>query len=143
MLSGTGIARSFQRAISSVSQSICIGIWGSPYRRATSRIGCAGSSGAALAVLAAISALIAVSHDWRHIHFRSAVWPVLSSVAGIPLRLLPLKSVPEAGVNAASAGVIIAFSAYSIVCRPRREVTDDGYSWLFGFIAGILAVRMG
>jgi len=99
---------------------------------------------APIAVLASITiALIAVLQDWRHIHLRSAVWLVLSTVAGIPLGLLLLKSIPESAAKAALAAVIIAFSAYSIVWRPRREVTDDGYSWLFGFTAGILGGAYG
>ena len=65
---------------------------------------------APVAVLASITiALIAVLQDWRHIHLRGAVWLVLSTLAGIPLGLLLLKSVPEAGVKAVLAGVILAF----------------------------------
>jgi uncharacterized protein len=99
---------------------------------------------APVAVLASITiALIAVLQDWRHIHLRSAVWLVLSTLAGIPLGLLLLKSVPEAGVKAVLAGVILAFSAYSLLRRRQREIGNDGYSWLFGFAAGILGGAYG
>jgi uncharacterized membrane protein YfcA len=99
---------------------------------------------APVAVLASITiALIAVLQDWRHIHLRSVLGLVLSTVAGIPLGLLLLKLVPEAAVKAALAVLIIAFSAYSLVWRPRPEVTDDGHSWLFGFTAGVLGGAYG
>lgn len=95
---------------------------------------------AAVPVLAAItSALIRLaSHSFLQ---RSLAGPLECS--RYPVATIALKSVPGAGVKAALAGVIIAFSVYSIVCRPRREVTDDGYSWLFGFIAGILGGAYG
>lgn len=99
---------------------------------------------APVAVLASITiALIAVLQDWRHIHIRSAVWLVLSTVAGIPLGLWLLKSVPEAVVKGVLAAVILAFSAYSLLRRRQREVAGDGYSWLFGFAAGILGGAYG
>src|SRR5215469_9811101 len=99
---------------------------------------------APVAVLASITiALIAVLQDWRHIHLRSAVWLVLSTVAGIPLGLWLLKSVPEAVVKAVLAAVILAFSAYSLFKRQRAELADEGYSWLFGFAAGILGGAYG
>lgn len=99
---------------------------------------------APVAVLASITiALIAVLQDWRHIHIRSAVWLVLSTVAGIPLGLLLLKSVPEAVVKGVLAGVILAFSAYSLLRHRQRQVAGDGYSWLFGFAAGILGGAYG
>ena len=54
---------------------------------------------APVAVLASITvALIAVAQDWRKIHFKSAGWLVLSTMAGIPLGLLMLRTVPEAVV---------------------------------------------
>jgi uncharacterized protein len=94
---------------------------------------------APVAVLASITiALIAVLQDWRHIHVRSAVGLVLSTVTGIPWGLLLLKSVPEAAVKMALAAVIIAFSAYSVLGHRRMEVANGGYSWLFGFAAGVL-----
>jgi uncharacterized protein len=99
---------------------------------------------APVAVLASITiALIAVLQDWRHIHIRSAVWLVLSTIAGIPLGLLLLKSIPEAAVKAILAGVIIAFSAYSALSRQRPPVANDAYSWLFGFAAGVLGGAYG
>jgi hypothetical protein len=99
---------------------------------------------APVAVLASITiALIAVVQDWRHIHMRSAASLVLSTLAGIPLGLWLLKSVPEPAVKAILGVVIISFSTYSLVGRLRAELTNDRYAWLFGFAAGILGGAYG
>src|ERR1700735_1466855 len=51
---------------------------------------------APVAVLASITvAFIAVAQDWRKIHVRSAGWLVLSTLVGIPLGLVMLRTVPE------------------------------------------------
>ena len=51
---------------------------------------------APLAVLVSITvAVIVVIQDWRNVHVRSAGWLVLSTLFGIPLGLLLLKTVPE------------------------------------------------
>lgn len=99
---------------------------------------------APLAVLVSITiALIAVAQDWRQIHVRSALWLVLSTLAGIPLGLLLLKDVPEAIVKAVLAVVIVSFSVYSLVGRKRPELKTDGMAWLFGFLAGVLGGAYG
>jgi uncharacterized protein len=99
---------------------------------------------APVAVLASITiALIAVLQDWRHIQLRSAAGLALSTVAGIPLGLWLLKSVPETAVKAALGGVILAFGAYSVLGHRRRELAHDRYSWLFGFTAGVLGGAYG
>ncbi len=99
---------------------------------------------APLAVLVSITiAAIAVLQDWRHIQFRSAGWLVLSTLLGIPIGLLLLKTVPEPAVKALLASVIIGFSSYSLLGPKRQALRDDGYSWLFGFLAGVLGGAYG
>ena len=99
---------------------------------------------APVAVLASITiALIAVAQDWRHIHMRSAGWLVLSTLIGIPLGLLLLKSVAEPIVKGVLAVVIVAFSAYSLVSGKHQELKNDNLAWLFGFSAGVLGGAYG
>jgi uncharacterized membrane protein YfcA len=99
---------------------------------------------APVSVLASITvALIAVIQDWRKIHLRSAIWLVLPTLVGIPLGLILLKTVPEALVKALLATVIIAFSAFSLLSRTRRELKNDNTAWLFGFGAGVLGGAYG
>src|SRR5580704_16194639 len=60
------------------------------------------------AVLVSITiALIVVIQDWRHVHVKSAGWLILSTLVGIPLGLLMLKTLPEAVVEGI-LGVIVA-----------------------------------
>lgn len=99
---------------------------------------------APVAVLASITvALIVVLQDWRHVHARSAVLLVISTLAGIPLGLLLLKRVPEPLVKTVLALVILAFSLYSVFARKREGLHTDRLAWLFGFFAGVLGGAYG
>src|SRR5579863_9770965 len=62
---------------------------------------------APLAVLLSITvAAVVVAQDWREVHVGSAGWLVLSTLFGIPVGLLILKTVPEGIVKAVLAAVI-------------------------------------
>lgn len=99
---------------------------------------------APVAVLVSITvALIVVAQDWRHIHFRSAVWLVVPTLFGIPLGLIVLKTTPEATVKAVLAAVIIAFSAWSLLPHARFGLENDRLAGIFGFLAGILGGAYG
>jgi uncharacterized membrane protein YfcA len=99
---------------------------------------------APVAVLVSITvAAVVVAQDWREIHMGSAVWLVLSTLFGIPVGLLILKTVPESAVKGILAVVIMAFSAYSLASRHRRHLKNDRLAWLFGFGAGILGGAYG
>lgn len=95
----------------------------------------------AVAVAALIStmvALIIVAQDWKHIETRSASWLLISTVFGIPLGLLLVKTVAEPVVKGVLAVVILLFALYSLVNRKPGELKDDRLAWAFGFAAGIL-----
>lgn len=99
---------------------------------------------APLAVLVSITvALIAVAQDWRKIHARSAGWLVLSTLFGIPVGLVMLRTVSEPVVKALLGIVIIAFSAYSVQTGHKHELKNDKLAWLFGFGAGVLGGAYG
>ena len=99
---------------------------------------------APLAVLVSITiAFLILLQDWRLVHLRDAGWLVLSTLLGIPLGLLLLKTVPEPAVKAILAVIIIAFSIYSLASRDTRELTDDRFAWFFGFHAGVLGGAYG
>jgi uncharacterized protein len=99
---------------------------------------------APVAVLVSITvAAIVVAQDWRHIHFRSAGWLTLSTLAGTPLGLLLLTLVAEPIVKAILATIIVAFSTYSLLSRRQAALKDDRLAWLFGFGAGVLGGAYG
>jgi uncharacterized protein len=99
---------------------------------------------APLAVLVSITvAATVVIQDWRHVHVRSAGWLVLSTLFGIPLGLLLLKTVPESVVKAILGVFIMAFSLYSLFTRRQHELTNDRMAPWFGFSAGVLGGAYG
>ena len=99
---------------------------------------------APLAVLVSITvAAVVVIQDWRNIHLRTAGWLVLSTLFGIPLGLLMLKTVPEAIIKGILGVFIIAFAAYSLAGQTHRELHNDRLAPLFGFSAGILGGAYG
>ena len=100
---------------------------------------------APLAVLLSITiAAVIVVQDRQEVHFRSAFWLVLATLPGIPLGLWLLKAADERVVEAILAGVIISFSAFSLVARTPYLGSDDR-RWLiaFGFAAGVLGGAYG
>jgi uncharacterized membrane protein YfcA len=99
---------------------------------------------APLAVLVSITiAFVILLQDWRLVHVRSAGWLVLSTLLGIPLGLVLLRTVPEIVVKAILAAIIIAFSTYSLIGRRKHELKDDRFAWVFGFNAGVLGGAYG
>jgi uncharacterized membrane protein YfcA len=99
---------------------------------------------APVAVLVSITvAAVVLAQDWRHVHFRSAGWLILSTLAGTPLGLLLLTAVPGRTVKAILGVVIVAFSTYCLLGRRRSALQDDRLAWLFGFGAGILGGAYG
>lgn len=101
---------------------------------------------APLAVLVSITiAGVIVAQDWKHIHFRSAGWLVLSTIFGIPLGLLLLTSNHQAAVKAALAILILAFSVYALIGKKPLEMPQDSKPWLIGcgFCAGIMGGAYG
>jgi len=99
---------------------------------------------APVAVLISITiAGIVVLQDWRHVHFRSAGWLVLSTLVGTPLGLILLSMAAERTIKLILAVIIIAFSAFSLLGRTKAKLQDDRLAWLFGFCAGVLGGAYG
>ena len=99
---------------------------------------------APVATLVSITvAAVVVAQDWRHIHLRSAAWLVSSTLLGIPLGLLLLRTVSEPIVKGA-LGVLVAGFAASALRRPTSyELTTDRLAWFFGVSAGVLGGAYG
>jgi uncharacterized membrane protein YfcA len=99
---------------------------------------------APIAVLVSITvAAVVVAQDWRHVHVRSAVRLVLSTLIGIPLGLLLLRSVSEPIVKGVLGVVVAGFAVFALRSRGAYELTDDRLAWLFGVIAGVLGGAYG
>lgn len=99
---------------------------------------------APVAVMVSITvAAIVVAQDWRDVQVPITVWLVLSSMAGIPLGLLLLRTVSEPIVKGALGIIVGAFAAASLLNRGSYELKNDRLVWLFGVAAGILGGAYG
>jgi uncharacterized protein len=99
---------------------------------------------APVAVLVSITiALMILARDWRKVHFQSARRLILSTLAGIPVGLWMLRSLPEGVVKASLAVIILAFSIHALLNRRSQTLEDDRLAWLFGFQAGVLGGAYG
>ena len=99
---------------------------------------------APVAVLISITvAAVVVAQDWRHVQVRSATRLVLATLAGIPLGLLLLRSVPEPIVKGGLGLLVGGFAVFALRSRGSYELTDDRLAWLFGVSAGVLGGAYG
>jgi len=101
---------------------------------------------APLAVLVSITiAAVVVVQDWRHIHWRSAGWLVLSTLFGLPLGLLLLTYGPEHQIKAGLGALILLFALFCLAGSKRLHLHHDSRGWLLacGFCAGILGGAYG
>jgi uncharacterized membrane protein YfcA len=99
---------------------------------------------APVAVLISITvAAVVVAQDWRHIQIRSAARLVLSTVVGIPLGLLLLRSVSEPIIKGVLGVLVAGFAVSALRSRGSYELTDDRLAWLFGVSAGVLGGAYG
>jgi uncharacterized protein len=99
---------------------------------------------APVAVLVSITvAAIVVAQDWRHVQVRSAGWLVFSTIFGLPLGLVLLRTVPESIVKLLLGMLVTGFSMWSLARVHAHELKDDRLAWLFGWFAGVLGGAYG
>lgn len=98
-----------------------------------------------VALLSITIAGVVVIQDWKKIHLRSTGGLLLSTVFGIPVGLWLLTSSYPRVIKAALAGIIVAFSLYSLLTPKPPELKEDHRGWLLGcgFLAGILGGAYG
>lgn len=99
---------------------------------------------APVATLVSITvAAVVVAQDWRHIHLRSAAWLVFSTLLGIPLGLLLLRTVSEPIVKGVLGVLVGGFAASALRRKTTYELTNDRLAWFFGVSAGVLGGAYG
>ena len=99
---------------------------------------------APVATLVSITvATVVVAQDWKQIHLRSAAWLVFSTMLGIPLGLLLLRTVSEPIVKGVLGALVAGFAASAMRRRTTHELTNDRLAWLFGVSAGVLGGAYG
>jgi uncharacterized membrane protein YfcA len=97
------------------------------------------------ALLSVTIAGVIVVQDWRHVHWSSAGWLLLFTVAGIPVGLLLLTSGHPQAIKIALALVILAVSLFALTARKLPELRRDHKGCLSccGFLAGVLGGAFG
>ena len=90
---------------------------------------------ALIAFFIAISILI---KNWQKVEFKTAWRLILSSMVGIPIGLWYLKDIQENSIKLILGVLIFLFGIYLLIKPKLIRLKSEKFSWLFGFIAGIL-----
>ncbi len=99
-----------------------------------------------LAVLVSvIVAATVVAQDWRYIHFRSAGWLVMTSLAGIPLGLWLLLKFENHLAKMILGLLIAGFASVFLLAKSLIHLKREHTGWLVcaGFISGVLGGAYG
>lgn len=75
---------------------------------------------------------------WREVDLRSTWQLTLSSFIGIPIGIYLLKEAPEGLIKGILAVILILFGAYNLIQPNLPHLKNEKFSYLAGFIAGIL-----
>ncbi len=75
---------------------------------------------------------------WRKVDVQAAWRLILSTLLGIPVGLVLLKAAPEGVMKAILGFLLIGFSLYNLVTFQLPRLKSERFSYLFGFVAGIL-----
>lgn len=96
-------------------------------------------SAAPLVALAAlVIGVLILSGSWRHIEYKSAWRLIVSTFAGMPIGLFLLKSNDDSILKIVLAVCIILFACYFLFHPRLITLRTHRYSYLFGFIGGVL-----
>jgi uncharacterized protein len=79
-----------------------------------------------------------LSHTWRDVDFKATWRLTLFSFLGIPIGIYLLKAAPDVFVKVILALVLIVFGAYNLIKPTLPRLKNDNFSYLAGFISGIL-----
>lgn len=94
---------------------------------------------ASLSVAVALTVVFTVLlKHWRDIQFKSVLYLIISSCAGVPLGLWLLYYVQESVLKFYLALIIVAFACYSLLSNHRMMLRTDRSAWVFGGVCGIL-----
>ena len=90
---------------------------------------------ALIAFFIAISILI---RNWQKVEFKSAWRLIIASLAGIPIGLWYLDDINENIIKLVLGILVLLFAIYSLLKPKFHQLKGEQFSWVFGFIAGIL-----
>ena len=91
-----------------------------------------------VAFVAPTIALTIVWSNWRSINLNATWRLIISSLIGIPVGVLVLKTAPEEIVKSFLGLAIILVSLYNLAKPRLMTLTQQKWAYLFGFVAGVL-----
>lgn len=91
-----------------------------------------------VAMLGASLSIGIVASNWRQIDVRATWRLILAGAVGIPLGLLFLKNIPEVIVLGFLGLFLIVYGIYRLGEFSLPQLEQEGLSYLFGFVAGLL-----
>lgn len=92
-------------------------------------------------LMALIAFFIATSiliKNYGNIEFKSAWRLIVSSLVGIPIGLWYLEGINEDIIKLILGIIVFLFSLYNLFKPSFHQLKDERFSWIFGFIAGIM-----
>lgn len=91
-----------------------------------------------VSLLAITVTLFMLLRNWRQIDL-SATWRLIAAaVVGVPLGVWGLKFLPATWVTTALGGLLILVGLYNLIQPQLKPLHDSRWSYLFGFLAGLL-----
>ncbi len=76
--------------------------------------------------------------QWRNVDVTSVWRLILASIAGIPLGIWGLKSLPEQAVKVVLGILLIVYALYNLFRPALLHLKSDNWAFLAGFVAGVL-----
>lgn len=91
-----------------------------------------------IALIAFFIANSILIRNWKNVEFKSAWRLILASLFGIPVGLWYLRDFNENIIKLILGFIVLLFAVYSLFKPKMIQLKSERYSWVFGFIAGIL-----
>ena len=85
-----------------------------------------------------ITALVMLSREWRELEIKDVLYLLLASLAGIPIGLYLLVSVPEVIVRRILGLILIGFGAFNLAGVKLPKIESGLLAIPFGVLSGIL-----
>lgn len=91
-----------------------------------------------VSLLAATVTLLMLIRHWQQVDLAATWRLIVAAVVGVPLGVWGLKSLPAAWVTTALGVLLILVGLYNLARPQLKPLHDNRWSYLFGFLAGLL-----
>lgn len=91
-----------------------------------------------VACIAFTIAITILLKSWRDVDIKAAWRLIALSLVGIPIGVQLLKTAPEHIIKAILGIVLILFGLYNLIAPRLPKLKWQGWTYIFGFVAGIL-----